>query len=124
MAKYMKLTALSGFILLLAAACSGYPPPAAYDPPPSDPPRYDDPPPQYDPPPGHDTTEERIHDRVHRALERSPELRDVNIAVRVEYRNVYLSGRVYSHSQKKVAHEVAHSVDGVDRVFTRGIRVY
>ncbi len=118
MARYGTLSFLAGFLLLVTTACSGYGP--GYTAPPPEP--YDEPP-RYDDAPRYDSTEQRIHDRVHRALERAPALRDVHIGVHVKHRNVYLSGTVYSYDQKHAAHEVAHSVEGVRRVFTRDIRV-
>lgn len=122
MKRFTYLTVLAGILLLSATACSTFPGPGPYDAPP--PPGYDDPP-RYDtPPPAYNSVDQRIHDRVHRALDRAPALDDARIGVRVENRNVYLSGTVYSYNQRKVAHEVAHSVDGVRRVFTRDIRVY
>lgn len=120
MERYGRLTFLAGLILLLTVACTGYSGRGNYTPPVrrDSPPRYDNPAPRYG------SSDQRIHDRVHHALDRAPALRNANIGVRVEYGNVYLSGTVYSYKQKKLAHEVAHSVDGVRHVYTRDIRVY
>ena len=61
-----------------------------------------------------------LHDEVHDALERA-RLYDVSVEVRGN--DVYLGGWVKSSSEKRLAHDVAHDIPGVDRVFYDDIRI-
>jgi len=64
-----------------------------------------------------------IHKRVHRALRRAPGVPADQIRVYVANGDVYLEGTVFSYRQKSRAHAVAHSVAGVQRVFTSDLRI-
>lgn len=64
-----------------------------------------------------------IHDRVHAALEAAPDLDGTDISVRVENGRVYLGGHVHTAEQREIAHNVAHAVEGVSRVFTDDIQI-
>ena len=96
-----------------AVGCRSYdtPPPPAPVPAPAPAPDYEDP---VEPASNSDAA---IHDAVHRALERAPSIDASTIEVRVENGNVYLSGWVRSQAEHDAAHEVAHAVEGVNRVF-------
>lgn len=69
------------------------------------------------------TSDEAIHDRVHEALENAPDLDASSIDVRVEDGVVWLSGTVPTTEQHDLAHNVAHGVEGVDRVFHEDLRI-
>lgn len=115
------LTALGlAFLLVFGFACT------TTNPPPPPPPETDTSPP---PPPPEDErdfespTDAELHDRVHAALSRVPELDGTDISVRVEGSQVHLGGHVHTAEQKQIAHDVVHSVEGVSRVFHGGIVV-
>lgn len=69
-------------------------------------------------------TDNEIHDRVHDALDRAPSLDASDIHVSVENGTVRLWGTVHSEQERQTAHDVAHSVRGVDRVFFDDLRVH
>ena len=114
--------ALLSAALLFGAACRG----GGYSPAPAPPP---EPLPPVEPvPPPVDSgslsmSDEAIHDRVHEALDNAPDLDASDISVRVEAGNVYLSGTVPTAAQRDLAHNVAHGVEGVQRVFYDDLRV-
>ena len=97
--------------------------PAPAPPPASPPPATTAPPP---PPPAtsqsttdHDdlsSADAALHDRVHEALDAAPQLDGTDISVRVQNGVVYLGGWVRTAEQKDIAHNVAHSVEGVEHV--------
>lgn len=89
-------------LFLLLAGCTTSPPYIAAPPPQARAPHY---------------PHTSIHDAVHAALAASPDLRGTRISVRTEPGGiVYLDGYVYSRAQRRIAHNVAHSVRGVRRV--------
>ncbi len=67
--------------------------------------------------------DERLHAEVHRALDRAPSLDATRIQVVVQGGAVYLSGEVPTADQRRLAHDVAHTVEGVNNVYTRDLRV-
>ena len=66
----------------------------------------------------HRYRDQRIHDRVQSALYSALGRQARGVSVRVSRGNVYLSGRVRSPADRALAHDVAHSVRGVHRVFS------
>lgn len=64
-----------------------------------------------------------LHDHVHEAFQRAPGLDASGVEVRVSGATVYLDGHVPTSSQKALAHEVAHSVQGVESVVSDGLAV-
>jgi hypothetical protein len=66
---------------------------------------------------------EALHTEVHQALERAPNLDSTAIQVAVQGDSVYLSGYVPTPEQRRLAHDVAHSVEGVRHVYTRDLQV-
>lgn len=62
------------------------------------------------------SSDQRIHDEVHAALERAPGVDATNIAVSVNDGNVVLTGHVHSAVEIDRAHEIAHAVRGVRSV--------
>lgn len=117
-----------GALLVFGFACRGMgtaPPPAPAPAP--DPPAPESPAPEPDAPPmgdeEPDLSDASLHDRVHAALQRAPELEGTDVSVRVEGSTVYLGGHVHTADQKRIAHNVAHAVEGVSRVIHDGIDV-
>lgn len=120
----MKNTMLTILMMagVLAIGCRSYGNPAPAPAPtpapaPAPEPDYDEP---AEPMPDSDM---EIHDAVHLALERAPNIDASTIEVRVEDGNVYLSGWVRSQTEHDAAHEVAHSVDGVRKVFHEDLEI-
>lgn len=111
-----KLTFLAALLLTTSVVFAGCMRPAPEPAPTYEPPAETTP---ADPAPETTAPEpmDSLHDRVHAALDRAPNLDASNISVRVEGNDVYLSGTVPNKEQHELAHEVAHSVEGVDRVF-------
>jgi len=72
---------------------------------------------------GHFRSDSAIHRRVHHALQRAPGVPADHIRVYVANGDVYLNGTVFTYAQKSRAHAVAHSVAGVQRVFTSDLRI-
>lgn len=64
-----------------------------------------------------------LHDTVHEALVRAPGLRGADIRVETHGGSVHLSGTVDSERQRQTAHDVAHSVRGVEQVAVDDLRV-
>ena len=67
---------------------------------------------------GHGRLSDRaIHDRVHRALERQlgDDARGISVTVRDQ--NVILAGTVPTSRARRAAHDIAHSVYGVNSVY-------
>jgi hypothetical protein len=64
-----------------------------------------------------------LHDAVHAALEREMGNAASGITVRVEGSDVHLGGRVRSQAEHDRAHDIAHRVRGVNRVFHNNLRV-
>ncbi|HEX6200712.1 MAG TPA: BON domain-containing protein [Thermoanaerobaculia bacterium] len=110
------LASLAGLLLTGVACGGGYSPAPAPEP-------YPEPAPAPVPAPlpepvgGAAVSDQVLHDRVHEALENAPDLDASDIGVRVENGNVYLSGTVPTAAQRELAHNVAHGVEGVSRVF-------
>lgn len=119
--KKIMFTALGlALVLVFGFACTtANPPPPPPDTTTTSPP----PPPMEDEGDFGTTTEAELHDRVHAALSRVPELDGTDISVRIEGSQVYLGGHVHTAEQKRIAHDVAHSVEGVTRVFQDGIQI-
>jgi osmotically-inducible protein OsmY len=69
------------------------------------------------------TSDSAIQYRVQRALSRDLGYAANDINVRVEDRNVYLSGRVDRPGQRQRARNVADNVDGVRTVYADRLRV-
>jgi osmotically-inducible protein OsmY len=67
--------------------------------------------------------ERKLYNRVDKALRSARGFDESNINVRVDGRNIYLSGVVGSDRQKARAFDVAQSVRGVERVYTDDLRV-
>ena len=66
---------------------------------------------------------ENLNSRVREALQRAPGVDASAIDVTVKGRDVYLSGTVGSDQEKRAAHDVAHSLEGVESVYTRDLKV-
>ena len=115
------LACLAGLLLTGVACRGGYPPAPAPEPYPEPAPAPMPPAPAPAPLPepvgGAAVSDQVLHDRVHEALENAPDLDASEIGVRVENGNVYLSGTVPTAAQRELAHNVAHGVEGVSRVF-------
>jgi hypothetical protein len=66
---------------------------------------------------------EALHAEVHDALTRAPNLDSAAIDIAIRGEDVYLSGYVPTPEQRRLAHDVAHSVEGVQQVYTRDLQV-
>jgi hypothetical protein len=116
------LASLAGLLLTGVACRGGYPPAPAPEPYPAPAP-VPAPAPAPEPVGGASASDEALHDRVHEALENAPDLNASDIGVRVEGGKVYLSGTVPTAAQRELAHNVAHGVEGVSRVFYDDLKV-
>lgn len=117
--KMILCTALSaGLVLVFGCRTYGTAPPPEPEPAPAPAPAPSPAPEEPVP-----TTDQALHDDVHEALERAPGIDASTIRVRVENGNVYLSGWVRTSSERDSAHDVAHAVDGVQRVFYDDLEV-
>jgi hypothetical protein len=101
------------------AACASTAPPPRYET--TAPPRH-----EASPPPRHAPAAQpthSLHDAVHAALQREMGNAASGITVRVQGSEVYLGGRVRSQADHDRAHDIAHRVRGVSRVFHNDLRV-
>jgi osmotically-inducible protein OsmY len=67
--------------------------------------------------------ERALSSDVQGALTRAPNLDAKAVHVSVKGGDVYLSGYVPTPEQRRLAHDVAHSVEGVNHVYTRDLQV-
>jgi len=68
-------------------------------------------------------TDRRIHDEVHAALRRAPDIDASQLRVVVDQRVVRISGAADSLAAKDRIHAVAHSVSGVESVIVDDVEV-
>ena len=68
-------------------------------------------------------TPEELRTQIETALRGAPNLDDDRITVRVEEGGVYLAGLVDSPTEVRIAHDVTHSVPGVENVYVDELRV-
>ncbi len=68
-------------------------------------------------------TPEELRARIETALRGAPNLDDDRISVRIEEGDVFLAGIVDSPTEINIAHDVTHSVPGVENVFVDELRV-
>lgn len=66
---------------------------------------------------------EELRTQIEEALRGAPNLDDDSISVRIEQGSVYLAGLVDSPAEIQIAHNVAHSIPGVENVYTDELRI-
>jgi hypothetical protein len=67
--------------------------------------------------------QQMLNAEVQDALKRAPNLDAKAINVAIQGDSVYLSGYVPTPEQRRLAHDIAHSVEGVGHVYTRDLQV-